>query len=91
MTDLTTARRVLRKIADELEILELTLVGIQETLPVSSAEAEEWADVEVMDAPTELRAVTGSVLYDYIGPAKRAIRDAIAETESTPSAGEIKP
>jgi hypothetical protein len=91
MTEMETARRVLRTIADELEILELTLVGVEATLPVSSAEAEEMVDVEVMDAPTELRAVTGSVLHDYIGPAKRAIRYALAETESTPSVGDTKP
>jgi hypothetical protein len=90
MTEIETARRVLRTIADDLEILELTLAGVQGTLPMSSAEAEETIDVEVMDAHTELRAVTGSVLHDYIGPAKRAIRDALAETESVLTAGETK-
>jgi hypothetical protein len=91
MTELETARRVLRTIADGLEILELTLVGLEATLPVSSAEAEQRVDIEVMDVPTELRAVTGSVLHDSIGPAKRAIRHTLAQTESTPSAGDTKP
>jgi CHAD domain-containing protein len=91
MTVVEAARRQLGKVADELETLELTMLGIQGTLPASSAEAEKLVDVEVMDAPTELRAVIGCVVHDYIGPAQRSIRDALAETESAPKAGDTKP
>ena len=91
MTAVEVARRQLGKVADEVETLELTMVGIQGSLPVSPAEAERFLDVEVIDAPTELRAVIGCVVHDYLGPAKRAIRDALAETESAPKAGDTQP
>jgi hypothetical protein len=91
MTDVEATRRQLGRVADDLETLELTMVGIQGTLPVSSAEAKDLVDIEVMDAPTELRAVIGCVVHDYIGPAKRAIRDALAEMERAPKAGDTEP
>lgn len=91
MTDLEAARRQLAKVAEELEALGLTMIGIQWTLPVATAEAERLLELEVMDAPTELRAVIGCVVHDYIGPAMRAIRDALAETENAAEAGDTEP
>jgi hypothetical protein len=79
VTALEVVRRQLRGVADKLETLELTMLGIQGTLPEPSAEDEK--DIEAMDAVTELRAVIGCVLHDYIGPAKRDLRDTLAEME----------
>ena len=45
MTALAAARRLLGKVADELETLELTMLGIQETLPEPPAEADKTLDV----------------------------------------------
>jgi hypothetical protein len=85
VTALAAARRQLRKVADGLETLQLTLLGIQGTLPEPPAEAGE--DVDVMDAASELRAVIGCVLRDSIGPAMRDLRDALAATETEPAGG----
>jgi ubiquinone biosynthesis protein UbiJ len=87
VTALAAARRQLRKVADQLETLQLTLLGIQGSLPEPLAESVKLLDVEEMDAATELRAVIGCVLNDYIGPAMRDLRDALAETETDPAEG----
>ena len=88
MTALAAARRQLRKVADELETLQLTLLGIQGSLPEPPAESVKLLDIEEeMDSATELRAVIGCVLHDYIGPAMRDLRDALAVTETEPSEG----
>ena len=85
VTALAAARRQLRKVADELETLQLTLLGIQGTLPEPPAGAGE--DVDAMDAASELRAVIGCVLRDSIGPAMRDLRDALAVTATEPAEG----
>jgi hypothetical protein len=91
VTALAAARKQLRKVADELETLQLTLLGIQGSLPEPPAESVKLLDVEGMDAATELRAVIGCVLNDYIGPAMRDLRDALAETETEPAEGGTEP
>lgn len=91
VTAVVAARRLLRKIADELETLQLTMLGIQGTLPEPPAESVKLLDVEVMDAATELRAVIGCVLNDYIGPAMRDLRDALAATEGEANQGGSEP
>jgi hypothetical protein len=85
VTALAAARRQLRKVADELETLQLTLLGIQGSLPEPPAESVKLLDIEEMDAATEFRAVIACILHDYIGPAMRDLRDALAETESEPT------
>lgn len=82
MTPLTTAQRQLHKVEDGLETLQLTMLGIESTLPEPAAEPIKSLDVEGMDAATELRAVIGCLVKDYIGPALRDLRRALAETES---------
>jgi hypothetical protein len=81
-TPLTTAQRQLHKVEDGLETLQLTMLGIQGTLPEPAAEPVRLMDVEGMDAAMELRAVIGCLLKDYIGPALRDLRKALAESES---------
>ncbi|MFL6264365.1 MAG: hypothetical protein ACJ76Y_32150 [Thermoanaerobaculia bacterium] len=87
VTALAAARKQIQKVADELETLQLTLLGIQGTLPEPPAEADKSLDLEAMDAASELRAVIGCVLRDSIGPAMRDLRDALAETETDPAEG----
>ena len=82
MTPLTTAQRQLHKVEDTLETLQLTMLGIQGTLPEPAAEPVRLMDVEGMDAAMELRAVIGCLLNDYIGPVLRDLRKALAVTES---------
>ena len=82
MRPLTTAQRQLHKVEDGLETLQLTMLGIQGTLPEPAAEPVRLMDVEGMDAAMELRAVIGCLLKDYIGPALRDLRKALAESES---------
>ena len=91
MTALAAARRQLQKVADELETLQLTMLGIQGSLPEPPAEADKSLDMEAVDAASELRAVIGCVLRDSIGPAMRDLRDALAETETEPSEGGAEP
>jgi hypothetical protein len=79
---LATARRQLLKLADELATFQLTLRGIQASLPEAPAEAVRLADVEAMDPATELGAVIACVTNDYLGPAERDLRDVLAETKS---------
>jgi hypothetical protein len=90
VTALVAARRQLQKVADELETLQLTLLGIQGTLPEPPAEADKTLDLEAMDAASELRAVIACVLRDSIGPAMRDLRDALIETETDPAEGGIE-
>jgi hypothetical protein len=80
VTALDTARRQLQKVAEELETLQLTMRGIQADLPEPPAESVKLLDVEAMDAATELRVVIACVLNDYMGPAARDLRDALAAT-----------
>jgi hypothetical protein len=91
VTALAAARSQLQAVADELEALQLTMLGIQGTLPEPAAEAVRLLDVEVMDAATELRAVIGCVLNDYIGPAMRDLRDALTATEAEANQGGSEP
>lgn len=76
---LGTVRRQLLKLADDLATFQLTLQGIQANLPEDPAEAFRLADVEAMKPATELRAVIGCVRNDYLRPAERDLRDALAE------------
>jgi hypothetical protein len=80
VTALDVARRYLRRVAEDLETLQLTLRGIQANLPEPLAESVKLLDVEAMDAATELRVVISCVLNDYMGPAARDLRDALAVT-----------
>ena len=78
---LAEARKQLREVADELEALRFRLLGIQGSLPEPSAEKVRFEELDGMDAATELRAVIGCVLNDFIGSAIRDLRDAVTETE----------
>jgi hypothetical protein len=80
VTALSTARRQLQKVVEELETLRLTLRGIQANLPESPAESFKLLDLEAMDAATELRAVISCVLSDYVAPAARDLRDVLTAT-----------
>ncbi len=80
MMTLDTTRRQLEKVAEDLEALQLTLQGIEANLPETSAESFRLLDVEAMDTATELRAVIACVRNDYMGPAARDLRDALAAT-----------
>jgi len=81
MTSLDAARRQLLKLADDLATFQLTLQGIQASLPEDPAEAVRLADVEAMEPATELRVVISCVLNDYLRPAERDLRDALVETK----------
>lgn len=81
VTALTDARRRLQRVEGGLEILQLTMLGIQGTLPEPAAEPVRLLDVESMDAAMELRAVIACVLQDYIDPAIRDLRDALVVTQ----------
>jgi hypothetical protein len=76
---LATTRGQLLKLADDLGTFQLTLRGIQASLPEAPAEAFRLVDVEAMEPATELRTVISCVLNDYLGPAERDLRDALAE------------
>ena len=91
MTALAAARRQLLEVADQLETIQLTMLGIQGTLPEPAAESIRLLDVDEMDGATELRAVVGCVLNDYIGPAMRDLRDALAATEGEANQGSSEP
>jgi hypothetical protein len=80
VTYLEAARKQLKRVAEDLETLQLTLRGIQTNLPESPAESDRLLDVEAMDATMELRAVISCVLNDYMGPAARDLRGALAVT-----------
>jgi hypothetical protein len=80
VTALDVAHRYLRRVAEDLETLQLTLRGIQANLPESPAESDRLLDVEAMDATMELRAVISCVLNDYMGPAARDLWGALAVT-----------
>jgi hypothetical protein len=81
MMALDTAHRLLQKVADELETLQLTLQGIEANLSEDPAESFRLADVETMEPAAELRAVIACVRNDFLGPAARDLRDALAETK----------
>jgi hypothetical protein len=87
---LDAARKQLQRVAEGIETLQLTLQGIQANLPETRAESFRLMDVETMDAATELRAVISCVLNDYLGPAVRDLRDALAAAKKE-DAGEPEP
>ena len=87
VTPLAAALKHLEKVADDLEVLQLRMQGIQATLPAPVAEkdllqAEE--DLEDLDATTEVRTVIACVLRDWIGPAIGDLRDLLAGNEAAP-------
>ncbi len=79
--ELKTARKNLGKLADQLESIQLMMRGVESSIPEHAAEAVPLLDVETMDPATEIRAVIGCVVNDYIGPALRDIRDVLAQTK----------
>ena len=81
--ELKTARKNLGKLADQLESIQLMMRGVESAIPEHTAEAVPLLDVETMDPATEIRAVIGCVLNDYIRPALRDIRDVLAQTKDT--------
>jgi hypothetical protein len=77
---LKSARAHLSRLANELEVIQLQMLGIQKSLPEPPAEAFPLLDIEAMDPATEMRTVIACVVNDRIGPAIRDLRDALAET-----------
>lgn len=77
---LADVRRQVRKVTEGLESLRLQLMGIQVVLPEARAEALNLADVEDLDAATEIRTVIDCVLRDWLGPAIVDLEDVLVET-----------
>jgi hypothetical protein len=77
---LSSAQEQLKRLAADLDVLRLQMLGIQSSLPEHPAESSPLVDLETMDPATELRTVIDCVINDYIGPAIRDLRDAVAET-----------
>jgi hypothetical protein len=88
---LRTTREHLRRLAGELEAIQLQMLGIQSALPEPPAEAFRLLDVETMDPVTAVRTVVACVVNDYIGPAIRDLRNALAETEEQSTEGNPAP
>jgi hypothetical protein len=81
--DLTSARRELLKIADDLETIAFRLRGVQASLRESLAESVQLLDIAEMEPDTELRSVIDCVLKDSIEPAIRDLRDAVGDPADT--------
>jgi hypothetical protein len=77
--ELTSARRELLKIADDLEAIAFRLRGVQAILRESLAESVQLLDIGEMEPDTELRSVVACVLNDSIGPAIRDLRSVQAD------------
>ena len=86
--DLTMARKQIGEVADQLEALQFQLLGIQGSLPEPAAEIVRLLEMESLDPATELRAVIGCVLADWIGPAIRDLRDVVEETGGATGLGD---
>jgi len=74
MTGLDLAIDQIGDIAREVENLQFRLLGVQATLPESTAESVRLLDVDPMDEATELHALIDCVLRDRIEPALRELR-----------------
>lgn len=88
MTDAeATAQARLQAVVEDLEKLELILLGIDAALPPSPQEAALQGEPrgEDPDITTELRAVIRCVLKDSLGP---AARDLAAAARYRPPAAE---
>jgi len=85
---LTVARKQIGEVADQLEALQFQLLGIQGSLPEPAAEIVKLLEVDSLDPATELRAVIGCVLADWIGPAIRDLRDVVQETAGATRLGD---
>ena len=70
------AREQLREIVRELEAIRARLLGVQASLPVSTAEQSRLLEEDQMDSVTEIHSVIGCVLQDWIGPAIRDLQTA---------------
>lgn len=72
MTDLDAAQEQLLEFASRLAEIQDSLRSLAASLPPSGD------DLEVQDAPSEIRSVIDCVLVDSIGPAIRDLRAAAA-------------
>jgi hypothetical protein len=74
MTELETALEQIGDIAREVENLQFRMLGVQATLPETTAESVRLLDVDPLDDTTEIRATIDCVLRDRIEPALRELR-----------------
>ena len=72
------ARKRLLDIIQELDAVQLQLLGVQASLPPGPMELDRFLEMEGADAATGIRAAIACVLRDYLEP---AIRDLGALTE----------
>ncbi len=87
MADIEAAQQQLREVAGELEAVKFRLLGVLASLPESAAESTARGlleDVETMDVRTEIRAVIGCVLNDFVALAIEDLREAAALPSSDP-------
>jgi hypothetical protein len=74
MTALEIAIEQVKDIARDLENLQFRLLGVQSTLPETTAESVRLLDVDPLDDATEFHATLDCVLRDRIEPALRELR-----------------
>jgi len=75
------ARRHLQRVVEQLESVQLQLLGIRQTLPEPAAEGVRHLDMtEESEPTTELRTTIACVLDDDIRPALADLRDVLATT-----------
>ena len=85
MTAVEAAQAQLREIVRDLEAVKLRLVGVKESLPELDAGPEAIAaDLEKLDARTEIRSVIECVLNDWMAPAIADLRE-MAALPASPS------
>jgi hypothetical protein len=80
---LAKASRNLRRVLDQIESVQLQLVGIQLSLPRPVAEGMSLEDVgDETDPVTELETTIACVLNDSIRPALADLQDVLASIAS---------
>jgi hypothetical protein len=85
MEQINAAQEQLWEIVDELESLRFRLLGVQASLPEPAADPTPQGlekDLETMDRRTEIRAVIGCVLNDFVASAIGDLRDVAALPDS---------
>jgi hypothetical protein len=67
------AQLEVRSIVHELVALRYRLLGVQASLPASSAETDRLLETDPLDPASDLRTTIDCVLKDYLGPAEEVL------------------
>jgi hypothetical protein len=85
MADIDEAQEQLWEIVGDLVAIKFRLLGVQASLPEPAADPTPQGlekDLETMDRRTEIRAVIGCVLNDFVASAIGDLRDVAALPDS---------